>query len=94
MTFTADELKLVEEYAGLFLTWQDIAVLLDKDYVEFKAEFDQKGSELYKAYRRGQVMKKRDLRRPVIKMAEHGSPQAELLADKYINEQLMSELDE
>lgn len=93
MPFTEEELKLVEEYAGLFLTWQDIAILLKKKLPEFKAAFDDKNSDLFASYSRGQVISKLNLRRPVIKMAEHGSPQAEILADKYITEQLMAELD-
>lgn len=94
MNLTQEELNLIQEYAGLFLTLEDIAILLEKDPVPFRAEFQNKNSPLHKAYRKGQVTRKRDLRRPVIKMAEHGSPQAEILADKYITEQLLSELDD
>lgn len=94
MEFTTDELDKVKEYAGLFLTVDDIAVLLEKDVDEFRDEFRNKKSSLFLAYRYGQVASKRDLRRPVIKLAGHGSPQAELLADKYISEQTLSELDD
>lgn len=94
MNFSEEELKQVEEYAGLFLTWEDIAVLLEKEISEFQEEFKNKNSQLFRAYRRGQAIKKRDIRRPVIKMAEHGSPQAELLVDKYISDQAISELDD
>lgn len=94
MEFTPEELEKVKEYAGLFLTWEDIAVLLEKNVDEFREEFRSKEGDLFRAYRFGQVSSKRDLRRPVIKMAGHGSPQAELLADKYISKQSLSELDE
>ena len=93
MDLTQEELEKVKEYAGLFLKPIDIAVLLDKPEALFKALCWDPSSEIYHAYRKGQVEAKLKLRRPVIKMAEHGSPQAEILADKYINEQLMSELD-
>jgi hypothetical protein len=93
MQLTEEELTLIEEYAGLFLTWHDIATLLKKRPAEFKAAFDDKNSELFQAYSRGQVTSKLNLRRPVIKMAEHGSPQAEILAQKFIEEQQMAELD-
>lgn len=94
MELNAEELEKVKEYAGLFLSLEDIAILLEKDLESFRAAFRNKQSELYKAYRLGQVTSKANLRRPVIKMASHGSPQAELLADKYITEQSLSELDE
>lgn len=93
MQFRDEELKLIEEYAGLFLTWQDIAILLKRKFPEFKAALDDKNSDLFQAYSRGQVTSKLNLRRPVIKMAEHGSPQAEILAQKFIEDQLMAELD-
>lgn len=94
MNFNTEEIEKIKEYAALFLSWEDIAILLEKDVDQFREEFRNKNSELYKAYRHGQVISKRDLRIPVIKMAKHGSPQAELLADKYISEQSLSELDE
>lgn len=94
MNFTDEELKKVKEYASLFLSLDDIAILLEKDADSFRDEFRDKFGELYKAYRYGQVISKKELRIPVIKMAKHGSPQAELLADKYISEQILSELDE
>ena len=93
MELISEEIDKVREYAGLFLTVEEIAILLLKDVDEFKEAFRDKNGNLYKAYRYGQVSSKLNLRRPVSKMAEHGSPQAELLADKYISEQLMSELD-
>jgi len=93
MQLNQEELNQIEEFAGLFLTWQDIAILLGKKLPEFKAIFDDKNSDLFYAYSRGQVTSKLKLRRPVIKMAEHGSPQAEILAQKFIEEQLMAELD-
>lgn len=94
MILTAEEIKKVKDYAALFLTLEDIAILLEKDIESFKEAFRDKNSEIHKAYRIGQVTSKANLRRPVIKMASHGSPQAELLADKYITEQSLSELDE
>jgi hypothetical protein len=94
MEFTQEELDKVKEYAGLFLSLDDIAVLLEKDPEAFKEAFQDKNGSLFRAYRFGQAISKANLRRPVIKMASHGSPQAELLADKYISEQLLSELDE
>lgn len=94
MQLTPEEIEKVKEYAGLFLSLDDIAILVEKEADQFREEFRNKSSDLYRAYRQGQTISKMNLRRPVIKMAGHGSPQAELLADKYITEQSLSELDE
>jgi hypothetical protein len=93
MKLTAEELEKVKDYAGLFLNLEETAILLDKDPDEFIEAYQDKRGELYKAYRLGMITSKVKLRRPVIKMAEHGSPQAEILADKYMTEQLLSETD-
>jgi hypothetical protein len=93
MLFTTEELEKVKEYAGLFLSLEDIAILLEKDPYQVRECFHDSNSEFYKNYRLGQATARRDLRIPVLKMAKHGSPQAELLADKYISEQTLSELD-
>lgn len=93
MELSAEQLEKVTEYAGLFLKPEDIAILLDQNEALFKAECFRTSSEIYKAYRKGQAEARLKLRRPVIRMAEHGSPQAEMLADKYNTEQSLSEID-
>lgn len=93
MQLTPADIEKINEYAGLFMSLDDIAVLIGVPPEDLRAAFQDKSSEVHRAYRSGQVSAKLALRRPVIKLAEHGSPQAELLADKYISEQLMAELD-
>lgn len=94
MKFTTEELDLVMEYSGLFMNLEDIASLLDKDLDQLRDEFQNKKGEFYKAYRKGQAISKLNLRKPVIKLASYGSPQAEMLADKYILDQKLEELDD
>ena len=93
MHLTPADIEKVKEYAALFMSLDDIAVLINQDPEEIKTAFQDKSGEFYRAYRSGQVNAKLTLRRPVIKMAGLGSPQAEILADKYLNEQLLSETD-
>lgn len=94
MEFNDEQLAKITEYAGLFLTCDDIATLLEVDPADFRQALRDEKHPAAKAYRMGQVQSKLALRRPVIKMAGHGSPQAELLADKYISEQHLSEIDD
>lgn len=75
-----------------YFSHRDIAK--DIGTIEQEEEFRNPDSTFHKSYRYGQVQSKLNLRRPVIKMAGYGSPQAELLADKYITEQSLSETDD
>ena len=84
-----EHLKLIEEYAGYFLSFHEIASITDIN----RDVFYDKESEEYKAYYRGKTLAKLEIRKNIIKLAKHGSPQAEQLADKYINDQQLSELD-
>ncbi len=92
--WTEEEYGIVRGHAMDLLTWKDIAYLMAIDVDEFKEEFFKRKSRLYIAYQTGVVERKKMLRKPVLKMAEHGSPQAEIIADKLMTEQKLSELDE
>jgi hypothetical protein len=94
MELSEDKLILIKEHAYDLLPWKDIAFLIGADPVEFKRELDREQGSLYIAYRTGIAERKKKLRQPILKLAEHGSPQAELLADKFITEQSIAEADE
>lgn len=83
-----DELLLkIEEYAGYFLTFKEIASLTG---IEADVFNDAESSE-YKAYFKGKTLAKLEIRKNIVKLAKHGSPQAEQLTDKYISDQELSE---
>lgn len=93
MNFTDDELKKIEEYASLFLTYEEIAILLEKDYGQFLSVIKSKSSNAYQYYMKGKVKTKLELRKKIVKMALHGSPQAEMLVNQFIEDQEISETD-
>ncbi len=93
MNFTDDELNRIEEYAALFLTYEEIAILIDKNCVQFISSAKSKTSPAYKAYMKGKLKTKLEIRKKIIKMAMHGSPQAEMLVNQYISDQEVSETD-
>ena len=88
-----EKLKLVEESAAAFLSPQEIAVIVDIPEEEFISLLKQKDSDVAKAYTRGKINKKKQLRERVIQMAEYGSNSAEQLVENYIAEQKISERD-
>lgn len=91
MNLSEEQLKAISDYAGLFLTPEEIAVLLDMDVQQFMAEIKSKKGLVYIHYMKGKTLAKKEIRENVLKMARHGSPQAEELAEKYISEQKIAE---
>jgi hypothetical protein len=91
MNLTEAQLKDIEELAGLFLSPEEIAILVDIDENQFLQQIAYKKGNAYTAYFRGKTLSKRDIHINIVKMAKHGSPQAEELAREMIVEQKSAE---
>ncbi len=91
MNLTDEQLKSIEELAGLFLGPEEIAILMDIDGEEFQELVSLKKGAAWMAYFRGKTVSKRDIHLNVIKMAKHGSPKAEELAREMIVQQNSAE---
>lgn len=86
-----EQLKEVEEMSAALLPPSEIAILINIS-VEQRDLFCEvckthKSSPLYTAYHRGKLKTKYELRKTIVKLAKAGSPAAEPLADKYMQEQ-------
>ena len=86
-----DILLRVEEYAGLFLFPEEIAVMIEIPYDDFARLLKNKKSPAYLAYMKGKTTSKMQIRKNIISMARNGSPQAEMLAGKFISDQAIAE---
>jgi hypothetical protein len=85
---TDEQLLEVEDMSASLMTPAEIAILLGSDADQFKYTINNKpGHPVYIAYYKGRLKTKLTLRKMVIKLAEKGSPQAEMLADKYLRDQ-------
>ncbi len=89
-----DELIKINELAFDLLSWKDIAFYMNVKPVDFKLIFDDENSPLRIAYQSGRIKRKHELRKPILKMATQGSPQAEMLAIKFLDEQYYDEIDD
>jgi hypothetical protein len=90
----SEQLDLITELAFDLLSWKDISYFLNVDPEIFKMTFDNERSSLFLAYQSGRVKRKHELRKPILQMATQGSPQAEMLALKFLDEQYNDEINE
>jgi hypothetical protein len=86
-----DELNLIEEYASLFFTVSEIALMIDADQEEFRREIRAKTSPRAKAYYKGRIKTEIEMRRSTKQFAEKGSPQAEALMNEFGKKQKLDE---
>lgn len=88
---TYDQLTQLEELAAALLTPAEIAILLDIPVCDRKAFGvrcrTHEGTPEYEAFHRGRLTTKLELRRNIIKLAKAGSPAAEPLAERFLQEQ-------
>lgn len=82
---------LIEEYAGLLLTIDEIALLLELDPAELRREVRHGKSDRARAYLRGKLATIVEVRRQTVLFAKKGSPAAENLVNGYIVKQQQNE---
>lgn len=91
MNLNEAQLKEIEELAGLFLEPEEIAVLLDLDADVFQEAISNKKGAIWISYFRGKTISKKEVHANVVKLARHGSPQAEELVAQMIHKQITAE---
>jgi hypothetical protein len=84
-------IKEIEEYSSLFMTVDEITILLDLDAEAFRREIRNKSTERAKAYLRGRLKTEVEMRRTTKSFAEKGSPQAEAQMMEYYKRQMLNE---
>ena len=84
-------IEQIEEYASLFLTVDEISILLEIDATELRREIRHGKSDIAKAYRRGKLKIIVEIRKQTVLFAKKGSPQAEDLIRDYISKQVQNE---
>jgi hypothetical protein len=86
-----EKLEKIEEYSSLFLTIEDIALMIDVETEWFLGELSDLNSAVSKAYRRGRLQTEIEQRRRTKMFAEKGSPQADAQMIEYAIRQKVSE---
>lgn len=91
MNLTDVQLAEIEELAGLFLEPEEIAILLDLDEAAFQEAIRRKQGAAWRYYFRGKTESKKAIHQNIVKMAKHGSPQAEDMAKQLMINQETAE---
>lgn len=80
------ELEMLEAMAGTGFSIPEIAEVLEVDTAEIQTAFLDKGSVVYKRYRKGYLESEFKLRQRIFKDAGFGSSPAQTLAKKIMDE--------
>ncbi len=80
-------LDQIREMAGHFLSVREIAYLVKVDFGLLYQQILIPNTPPHLAYHEGKTTAKYEIRKKVLQLAKMGSPQAETLAEKYIEEQ-------
>ncbi len=91
MNLTEEQLKEVEELAGLFFSPEDIAVNLeldeeDSEYFSEAVEFKTTGAPIVAAFYRGRISTEIELRKAIKQSAMNGSSPSQQMMLNYLKE--------
>lgn len=86
MTLTTDQLAELESMASFFFNYEEIAIVLDVDTADLEDELLDETSPIYRAYQRGKLKSKMELRKSILTLAKQGSSPAQTLALRILDD--------
>lgn len=82
MKYSAAQLEKIEQFAQLYTKPSEIAIYLDIPEAEFKADINSEDHPARKAYVRGKLSQKLEIRKQMATLARVGSPAAIEMSEK------------
>lgn len=82
MKYSPEQLEKIEQFAQLYTKPSEIAVYLDIPEAEFKADISSEGHPARKAYIKGKLSQKLEIRKQMATLARVGSPVAIEMSEK------------
>lgn len=86
MKLTTDELAEVENMASYFFNPEEIAIVLGKPPGDLEDELLDETTDAYRAYQRGKLKSKLELRKSILTLAKQGSGPAQTLALRLLDD--------
>jgi predicted DNA-binding protein YlxM (UPF0122 family) len=84
MILTDEQFVKIEQYASVFFSLKEIALLLEVNSDDFLESASSENSQIYKKYEAARLKSEYELRTEIVKMAKMGSPAAQTEALKII----------
>ncbi len=91
MNLSDEQLETIKELSGLFLSIREIACMLEIDFETFDQMVQNTNTPAYMAYLIGKTQSKYEIRLKIVALAKMGSPPAQTLAEKFIEEQTIED---
>lgn len=82
MKYSPAQLEKIEQFAQLYTKPTEIAIYLDVPVEEFKADINSEGHPAQKAYVKGKLSQKLEIRKQMATLARVGSPAAIEMSEK------------
>lgn len=82
MKYSAAQLEKIEQFAQLYTKPSEIAIYLDIPEEEFKADINSEGHPARKAYIKGKLSQKLEIRKKMALLARAGAPAAIEMSEK------------
>lgn len=82
-----NQLKLLEEYASLLFTIDEIAILIKVDPASLRRDIRHGKNLIAETYFKGKMETMVAVRKNIILFAKKGSPQAEIFVKDYLEQQ-------
>lgn len=86
MKLTKDQLDEVENLSSYFFSCDEIAIVLDLEPADLEDELLDDSSDVYRAYQRGKLKSKLELRKSILTLAKQGSGPAQTLAMRLLDD--------
>lgn len=86
MKLTKEQLSEVENLASYFFTPDEIAIVVGVDVDDLEDELFDETSEAYRAYQKGKLKSKLELRKSILTLAKQGSGPAQTLAMRVLDD--------
>lgn len=89
MTLTQEHLEAIEKHASLFMSPQEVALIVGVEYTDFQNALRDSGHDIHKSYYRGLYLSISQVRETIIGQAKSGSNPAQTQTLKFLEETLM-----
>lgn len=76
MTYTDEQLDMIEQFASIYLPITDIAVILEVTPEQLREDIHDSANPAFQRYRRGKALSKVQLHQQEMTLAKVGSPLA------------------